>query len=362
MPGKIFQTQLENLFSKTNSPETKVDTSENSVFPGWLWECDQDGKFTYCSPEVEQALGISAKEFLSQSLLTFRLVPETTNIVEQLFHNLDEPTTARVSYYHQSGIVLPVNLTTLGQWTDLNGNTMVRGFAQLQIVEAAPSTTDELDGYEKSSESVKADLDEKTPKATNQVDDEVWSIKIASQLILQMLKHIQSITPEIQSAKDSRVISNTEQKTEMDTSSEEQEIQFLFGKRVIVHPSMRVTRLIYRLEWGKKLDLSEHEKEFLENNRFINGGLFEKFRGQFVSKTIQKTDKCWFGIVIEKIGEEKPIVKLEADFDMVQPDSLTLAEFIADPLILMPGLRLAKDHPYKENQVLTMGKDYLVSI
>ncbi len=91
MPGKKFQAQLENLFSNSNAAEIKPEASSGAAFPGWVWECDLQGKITYCSPEVEQALGVQASEFISQNLLNYRLSPESVEGMAELLRDIEQP-------------------------------------------------------------------------------------------------------------------------------------------------------------------------------------------------------------------------------------------------------------------------------
>ncbi len=85
MPSrKKLNTQLEGLFTPhTAPPETVTDTATprpaTGALPtatGWTWETDARGAFTFCSADVEAALGYSPAEMLGKTLVG--LIPITT--------------------------------------------------------------------------------------------------------------------------------------------------------------------------------------------------------------------------------------------------------------------------------------------
>jgi hypothetical protein len=48
---------------------------------GWSWVCDQEGIYTFCSPQVFGHLRVPEDKFLGQSLLTFNLHPESSRML-----------------------------------------------------------------------------------------------------------------------------------------------------------------------------------------------------------------------------------------------------------------------------------------
>lgn len=361
MPVKIFQTQLENLFSNDSLSDYQLAPPENSTYSGWVWECDQDGIFTYCSPEVEQALGVQASEFISQSLLDFRLSPDTLDSVNQIFHDFDETNWTSIKYKHQSGIYLPIHLYILGKWPNKEGQTIIRGFCQLQrSEEPAKADLDTIscnEPFDKYNLPMQADVSEEVDQA-----EELRKLKIASQLIIEMLKHLRYTHDEIRSAEDCRILTTIEDHVVEDTSEGKEKTEYLFGKRVISFPKTTVAQLIHRLEWGKKLDLTEAEKEFTVNNLYQPTSLIEKIRRHLGKRTILKADKSWFCVIIQTEMDKPAKIFLQVNIKSDNMNVLTLNEFISDPLVLMPGLRDALEHPYQTKEELVRGVDYLIPI
>ena len=57
MSKKKLKNQLENLFLDLEQDASLLPTSGDQSMPGWTWECDGQGQYTACSPEVENVLG-----------------------------------------------------------------------------------------------------------------------------------------------------------------------------------------------------------------------------------------------------------------------------------------------------------------
>ncbi len=361
MPVKIFQTQLENLFSNNSLSEDELAPPESLTYPGWVWESDQDGNITYCSPEVEQALGVQASEFISQNLFNFRLSPDTTESIKQVFHDSDEINWTSIKYKHQSGIYLPVNLYILGKWPKKEGHTIIRGFCQLQRsdepAQAGLDTISRNEPFDETNLPIQAELVEEVDQA-----EKLRKIRIASQLIIDMLKHLRYAHDDIRGAKDCRILTTIEDQVIEDTSAGKEKTEYLFGKRVVSFPKTTVGQLKHRLEWGIKLDLTEAEKEFTTNNLYQPTSLIEKIRRQMGKRTILKADKSWFCVIIQTEMDQPAKIFLQANPDPDNKDQLTLDEFISDPLVLMPGLRNALQHPYHTREELVRGIDYLIPI
>lgn len=362
MPAKIFQAQLEKLFSNDKLAETEEVPTENSTFSGWMWECDQRGNITYCSPEIEQALGIRASAVVAQNLLSYRLSPSSTKeIAAGFFQDFDQPKNMLLSYQHQNGAFLPVKLYILGTWINAESRTLVRGFCQLQQPEetAFPASVTKVPAdpiiMQKQFDQSETALETITQSAA-----ERRKIEIAGQLIAEMLKHLKKTTQAIRDAQASRIHTMTEEQVVEDTAPGKKQTQVLFGKRIAAFPSITVTQHIHRLEWGHKLDLTDAEVEFLANNHHQSTGLFAKFRHSVASKTILKANKSWFEVIIQTESGEPPKILLHYERAPVILHAVDLNEFIADPLTLMPGLRQAVEHPFHLKQVLVRGQDFLI--
>lgn len=363
MPGKIFQARLEKLFSKNSPVEIETDrTSAGSTSPGWVWDCDDRGTITFCSPEVELVLGIPANEFVNQNLLDFRLAPSSINQVIQFFQDFQEPKNILVSYRHQSGVYLPVNLYMLGQWIADNGMMLVRGFAQLQVENEAMHDFETALQSAAISDHAPEKESHAAEELVSQAEENLRKIKITSQLIIEMLKHLKETDVGIRQAKISQIVTKTEKKMMEDTSSEAPEIQYLFGKRVVNYPSIPVLMLEHRLEWGNKLDLTSEEKEFVTNSRYQDDSILRRIRQFFAPKTIQKAEKSWFSVIIRAEGDQPATILIQNGENAETKDILRLSDFLSDPLTLLPYVRQSIEHPRYTNEMLLRGKDYLIKL
>lgn len=363
MPAKIFQTQLENLFSKNSLADDRPGPSDSSTFPGWVWECDHEGNFIYCSPEVDQALGVQAVDFISQNLFKYRISPTSTETIRQFFQNSEQISCIGVSYKHQAGFYLPVNLYILGRWVNQEGQTIVRGFSQLQQLEELGIATSEALTPTMTSGSLTANRPDET-KIPSEVDqaEELRRIKIASQLIIEMLEHLKGTSLEIQNAPSSRISTTTEQQMREDTTNGKGKSRYLFGKRVISVPQKTVTRLVHLLEWGKKLDLTDAEKGFLENNLYRPVSLFQKIRKHLGRRIILKAEKSWIRVMIQTEQDQPAKIIIQTKSDTEEVIEFDLVEYISDPLVLMPGLRYALQHPFQTKEELVRGVDFLIPV
>ncbi len=259
--------------------------------------------------------------------------------------------------------MLPVNLYVLGKWVDEDGRSIVRGFSQLQLLEDKPVPEPDAPTQKPTdTAAISPDQFETTPIEAPHAESDHKKIKIGSQLIMEILKHLKETTKAIRLAKYSRILLTTIQENVEDTTSGKERIEYLFGKRVIAYPSLTVTQLVHRLEWGNKLDLTESEKEFVMNNRFQTGNLLGRIRQQLGNKIILKADKSWIEVIIRTEGNQPATIELQSNANPDPDHQLTLDEFIHDPLVLMPSLRQAILHPKQTNENLERGVDFLIPL
>jgi signal transduction histidine kinase/DNA-binding response OmpR family regulator len=87
-----IRRRLENLFSgiskdlpKTGSLPTEVlGLPETDLPRGWSWEIDNSGRYTWCSPEVEKAIGLAPDALLGQEFFRSGFSADTTAELKQL--------------------------------------------------------------------------------------------------------------------------------------------------------------------------------------------------------------------------------------------------------------------------------------
>jgi signal transduction histidine kinase/CheY-like chemotaxis protein len=115
MSKKTIRSRLESLFDDLDKDAVYPDRSTGGAdsehrLPGWTWECDHQGRFTTCSPEVHSLLGFSAGEFLNQPLVGFHLTPASTARLAQALECGELPVEVQLEYKTASGELLPVSM------------------------------------------------------------------------------------------------------------------------------------------------------------------------------------------------------------------------------------------------------------
>ncbi|RPI34306.1 MAG: GAF domain-containing protein [Chloroflexota bacterium] len=82
MSKKKLRNRLESLFADLEQDASILPSPGDKQISGWTWECDFNGRYTACGPEVEEILGISSQDFLGQALSSFALHPNSAIALE----------------------------------------------------------------------------------------------------------------------------------------------------------------------------------------------------------------------------------------------------------------------------------------
>jgi signal transduction histidine kinase/DNA-binding response OmpR family regulator len=117
MLKKQLRSRLDNLFTELENKQPLVPVEVDGRFQatGWTWECDSHGAFTFCSPEVEDCLGIRSEDFLHQSLYTFQISPQSIRDLARLISQNVFPCEIEVQYYTATGNWAPVRMTVFSK-------------------------------------------------------------------------------------------------------------------------------------------------------------------------------------------------------------------------------------------------------
>ena len=83
MSRKRLQIRLDRLFADLEQDTSAATASEaappyvaernGSPLPGWTWECDDQGRYTFCSSEIKEYLGLDSGSLLGQNFVNFLL-------------------------------------------------------------------------------------------------------------------------------------------------------------------------------------------------------------------------------------------------------------------------------------------------
>ncbi len=359
MPGKKFQARLEKLLSSEDSTTQGQEPEIAFPIPGWFWECDQEKRFTYCSNDIEQALGVPASELIGKDLLSYRLDALSTELLKQAFQNLDQPKWIPVKYQDKSELFQPIHLYILGSATNANQETIFRGFTQLGETTDTRQTVAQA-----SAESQPPAHKQSSAPSLNSVHPiqvDFNKIKIANQLILEMLKHLMESTPFIRSASEKQVVSKTEHKLIAGPGPGLPQATPSGLPTQANERHTTVSRLEHRLEWGIKLDLTSKERDFLDKNLYLDRSLAGKLQQQIAPKTITRANKYWIGITI-LAGEEQPsCILVQSKQALSNLECRSIQDFLNDPFILIADINQAIENPFYVNEVYQRGVDYLIA-
>ena len=87
-----IRQRLENLFSGISKglPKTGTLSTEDLGRPetdrprGWSWELDSAGRYTWCSPEIELAIGLKSDDLLGKEIFSYGFTAEAADELKQL--------------------------------------------------------------------------------------------------------------------------------------------------------------------------------------------------------------------------------------------------------------------------------------
>lgn len=108
---KQLNNRLDNLFSDIDdsSPLSSLSSGADD-HQGWLWECDQNGDFTACSPEVQEILGFNPEEIIGQKLSAFSLNDQGKKELKNALRRKVFPTQANPTYLSSDGNPVKIQL------------------------------------------------------------------------------------------------------------------------------------------------------------------------------------------------------------------------------------------------------------
>ncbi len=339
MREKSYQNRLDNLLSPDQPAQTDAAVLDSEQPAGWMWECDAQGSISFCSLEIETALGFLPDDFVGQNLFTFRLSSSSIETLAQALETREFPKEVTVEYQRQDGKPQPARLFFLGERRDENGNLILLGFT-LSLETSAQVPVVEI---------------EATPAMTN-----LKMVNIAAPIIKSLLQHLMKHTPAIQHASKSQVVSFTSQTVEEDRTGSAGRIEMLFGKRVVTYPQIEILKFEQRLEWGEKLDFTPEEQELVREMKYAPTSLRGKLRMQFTPAAVQRAKKSWIGVTITAVGEKPAQLSITSMDEQASATIYNIQQFLEEPTNLIPGLQQAAEQPILVDETWHKGIDYLI--
>lgn len=390
MSKKDINNRLESLFSDlVPKPSSRQEVADQSL-PGWTWECDGQGNYVSCSPEVESVLGLRPEDFIGQPFTSFRLAPESAEALQSTLDTGKYPLDLDVQYQTRDGERVPVSLHVFK--APASGGHRWGGFAQALFVakrgpsspHLGPSISDlsppkliEENRFQpfKIGEIRRSVAQEENKQNGNDrvrleaaVEVEVREDKpepadhlLASQKIIEILESIRVNSSEVNQFEHSQILTSQKEELKEDRTQRPIVTGSLSGLETRSYPKMIVQEIEHKLEWGRKLGFTSEDEAYLERHRYSPQGLAGMFQRRRAPKEILKHDKFWVAvcIVVEK-GSAKRI-KLNYHRDQNGDDEMDLKEFLRDPDLLIPKLVEALANPFSSRATLRIGEDYLIS-
>jgi len=123
---KQLRNRLNDLFADMGEETAEISKNGEGI-SGWTWECDAEGQYVSCSPEVEEYLGVEPADFLGQSLASFRLSPQSVrNLSQVMGSDGEEGAELTLQIEDRSGTFVPIRMHLVKQ-----ADSGWRGFTQL---------------------------------------------------------------------------------------------------------------------------------------------------------------------------------------------------------------------------------------
>ncbi len=112
--------KLDDLFDEIIMDPTPTKPVERPV--RWTWECNDQGYYSGCSPEVKEILGIEPTEFIGKPLSSYQLTPQSSRKLEVLLATLVDEDQINVQFRNNSGYSIPIQMKIyLSQSEDTKG-------------------------------------------------------------------------------------------------------------------------------------------------------------------------------------------------------------------------------------------------
>lgn len=284
---------------------------------GWTFACDEQGRYTFCSPEVEELLGIAPQSFLEKRFQNFALSVESAFSLRTAIETQEPPIEMQMVFNHQQGDPVPAYLNLM-QSVDQQGNPS--GWYGFTYVMNAPG--EEWAGEQVRAEKLEESLDE--------------LIDLTGRVVYDVLAEVRRLSPGLVKAEHSRVRK-----------------EVLEGGLRIAGPEIR-----YHLEWGRKFDLSDEEAIFVaEKQAAEDAGWLQRL---FAPRRIVRSDFNRISVIIQSDSKKGLLVWVESPEAARDRRMVDAGAVIKHSGGLRAEVEKALENPWKEKKVLLRGRDYLV--
>ncbi len=332
MSNNTYSDSFEDFFTTLREQVSSTPSNDIPEPEGWTWVCDAQARFVSCSPEVTDLLQIPVGDFIGQVLPHFALPPHSARSLELALQSEDFPVERIVNYRSPDGRFVPVSIYIYPTYADTGERSGWHGFAHTLLPEDPASTPIE------------------------QVETKPDLIKIAGEIILDILGDIRRSHPAITSSKISNITVN--QLGDYPPAAGSSPVRAEAPTNLQEASQDDVYEIEHRLTWGDKLDLNTDEELFCKGNRYRSAGIAGLLKLIFAPKRIIQSDLKWFAVVIsmDRLGKS-----VWVNYPQLDPDEqrVDLDEFVYNPKLILPPIEGAITAPWLSRVVYQAGKDYL---
>lgn len=132
---KQLNNRLENLFTDLDDGGQLNSLSSGVDHQGWLWECDKDGFYTACSPDVQEILGFKPEDIIGQKIATFSLNDQGKKEIKNALRRKVYPTQATPTFETADGSPVKIQLDIFMKTTPDGEKNGWQGSARLITIE-----------------------------------------------------------------------------------------------------------------------------------------------------------------------------------------------------------------------------------
>ena len=127
---KKLNKRLNDLFADLEGEITQPPDGEKEI-SGWTWEIDSQGRYSHCSPEVEEILGVKPEDFLEEQLTTFRLAAGSQGIITASLDSKQPKSELAIQFLTADEFFVSVRMYIIYIPADDGVEEHWRGFAQI---------------------------------------------------------------------------------------------------------------------------------------------------------------------------------------------------------------------------------------
>lgn len=131
MSKKPVLNRLDRFFTDLGEKVPAQPEIRSVVLPAWTWQANQDGIYIGCSPEVEQALGVSALKWLGKSIFSFKISSHSAKILQKSLESPSFPVEVDLEFEDKLGKPAVIRMTLFQQISESGDFRGWRGYNQI---------------------------------------------------------------------------------------------------------------------------------------------------------------------------------------------------------------------------------------